>query len=356
MQLSTKKSLIKRLVKEYGGGPKFARLLGVEYRTVTQWIFNGHIPNHHLMKLTPLSSLYNSLFETTVKKPLRPRTTLPTLLRVKRGEITLDQAAEHLEISLSQLEKMYEAHCERLETYVELFPRVERREIPLSEVGRQLGLDRRTVHQVYRAYGYVTQDAPVERVKEDEATLLAQRVILGQENLVDQPAWRTVHRRVCALIRPITLNYISPWPKAFRAALLSEAQGNFVGILLRIFEKAAEQGLALIFEKREKAIDWKKASAYEILIPVLLGEKSVEEVAEMRGGDRQALKTMFDMALGLLELTYDQVCAFDVPHQLAVVEWLQAVNAAKRRLKKEYHIKSQDLTPLREFTVAKLAN
>jgi hypothetical protein len=113
--------------------------------------------------------------------------------------------------------------------------------------------------------------------------------------------------------------------------------------------------LSLTSVKRERDVDWKSASGYEMLVPVILGEMSVDEVAEMRGGAVSAIERIFDNALQILGHTFEQVMQFDVPHQLAVVDVLNAVNAEKHRLKKEYEIKKVELTALQAFTIMRSA-
>lgn len=350
------KTLVKRLVKEYGGATRFAALLGVKYRTVTQWMFSGHIPQHHLLKITPLSSLYNPLFESESVKTTRPRTTLPTLLKVKRQDMTLEQAAEHLGMSHINLKKMYECHHANIELMATLFPKVERREMTLAEAGRQLGLDRRTVHQMYTKFGYVTQPRPMPLPKHDEALEMARDVVRGVKKLTECPAWRTVHRRVCKLIGPLTLNDISPWPPGFRAALLSEAEGDHVGVVFNLMQKMNYYNLSISGTGRVRVPNWKEASGYEMLVPVLSGEMTVDEVADMRGGAVPVIRRIFDMALETFGYTFDQVLQFDIGHQMAIIEVLNAFNAVKHRLNKDYEVRKVELNALQAFTILRVAN
>lgn len=70
-------------------------------------------------------------------------------------------------------------------------------------------------------------------------------------------------------------------------------------------------------------VSWREASVKRMLIAVLTGELTVQELAQARGGEATVLVKLFDMELKHLDLTFSSVMNMSVWHQEAVADMLR---------------------------------
>lgn len=100
-------------------------------------------------------------------------------------------------------------------------------------------------------------------------------------------------------------------------------------------EFAREQRLFVdkLPEYMETPANWKHLPLKRLLIGVLMGEASLQEVAASKDTDPTILKTLFTGDLQPLGLTFDEGSQLPLQHQLALAEVFIAMMQRKRRFK-----------------------
>jgi len=76
---------------------------------------------------------------------------------------------------------------------------------------------------------------------------------------------------------------------------------------------------------------WRGQPLRRLLVGLLLGEDTLENVAKSRGVDASILRNLFTGDLQPLALTYEQVIEMNMAHQTALAELLLATMNRKRK-------------------------
>ena len=119
---------------------------------------------------------------------------------------------------------------------------------------------------------------------------------------------RTIFRAI-ERISPLSMNELSPWPIVFREAYVVELEQKLPNYAQKWLEFAREQRLFVdkLPEYMETPANWKPLPLKRLLIEVLMGEASLQEVAKSKDTDPTILKTLFTGDLQPLGLTFDEV-------------------------------------------------
>lgn len=345
------KSLLHARILEYGLA-NLANALGVSATTVSRWVNTNHVPASRIKDLgkaldLPLYKLL-SLTENvapTQTTPTRPKPpgTLATLMEVHRGMLTLEDAAKALDTPFEPLKKAYELNEARLPLLYNTIKAYTTRRIKRAEAMKVLGVSPAQFHYLLRIYGEKrpqNKKPPVGKYLQNKPLYekVAMDVIAGRTNARSAAqksglALRTLHRYVTQTIDPRRLSEITHWPLSFRAAWALELENRTPKHIERLVELAKEHGLTL--EKRVRLLklpeNWREAKVSTLLRVVLYGEKTLEEVAILRGGSLTILKNLFNGVLKPLNLRYSEVTALSVMHQIAIADFLTMLESHYRR-------------------------
>ena len=119
-----------------------------------------------------------------------------------------------------------------------------------------------------------------------------------------------------------------------RAALAEEIEHDLPNYAQKWVKFAKESQLHLV--KRPKFPEspefWGNQPLKRLLVAVLLGEATLEEVAKARGGDPSIIAALMTSDLRSMELTFEEVTGLPLAHQLALAEVLIAILDRKRHV------------------------
>lgn len=331
---------------------KLARHVGLTNNAIYRWIAVNRIPGEHVIKvanfydieLAELMPLTGSDIGLNPNIILKTKDTLPTLLRVQRKEITLQDASDILGQSVVGLKLIMTHWGEQLQHLYNVLTVLEEGKISLDEAATSLGVVKYTLHGIRRKYGFAP--GALKRTR-PEKTLPARKaagrkaalsVISGSKTVVEAAedihiSARTLFRHIDALTTH-KLVELAHWPTVFRQALAVEIDKNLSNYAEKWLKKAQE--LNLFVRKAAKYPDmpknWKEQNSKRMLVSVLIGEHTLEEMAELRGADPFILESIFTSDLRSLDLTYREVEALSISHQAALAELLLWMMDRKRKI------------------------
>ena len=337
---------------------KLAKHLEITSGSVYQWIKVNRIPGAHVIKvanfydvevrdLLPLTGSDKTHGHRVNKKP---RTILPALLEVYRGSKTLDEACAETGVSLRSATLVMVNWGDELPTLYTTLEQLDQGRISLDQAAQRLKISKITLHGLRSKYGYAPgAKQPGEKaqalqkrreardVLENKMREQAFRAISGDVTAVEAAkaagvAYRTMFRTIEA-VSPRKLNELSAWPKAFRKAYACELSGNAPSLVESWLKFAADHRLLLKNMPRNPSApkSWAGVTVKRMLVGVLLGEVSVEDIAAAREVPASTVRSAFTSDLMTLNLTFDVVMNLPYEHQIALAELLMAVVDRKRK-------------------------
>lgn len=337
------------------GQTALAREMGVTLNTVRAWIERGYVPARQLAKFCNALDIELAEGLNLASKPdevpqsaktlAKPPETLATLVEVKRGHLTLEEAVQRLGLPIASLKIAYSQNEHRLfELYSTLTEFSEGR-IGIKEATERLNMSRTNVYYLMRVYGVPKPERevkprPVGRYKKVQPTYekLALDVIAGRTNAKKAAentgmAQRTLHRYIEKMISPRGLNELAHWPHSFRLALAHEIEHGQPKIVEKWVDFAQKHGL--ILEKRVRRLpevrNWREVDIRRTLIAVLQGEATLDEIVVMRRGAKKPLESAFDGICKGHGLRYAEVASLPVVHQMAFADLLVIEGSHYRR-------------------------
>lgn len=335
---------------------KLARHLGITSNGVYRWIKVNRIPGAHIIKMAnfydveipELLHLTGSDKSNAVTANVKPKDTLKELLEVYKGTRTLTEACG--ELGISELSgKMVMTHWgDELPTLYTTLVQLEEGRIDLEAAMARLHVSKYTLHGLRRKYGFAPRSQegykaapkkePKRLKKRDTQKEVALQVISGKLSAQEgadltgssyRTIWRCIER-----LTPVRVNQIADWPETFRAALVVEIDKNLPNYAQKWVEFAEKERLFL--KKTTKypktPTNWKHEGVKRLLVAVLLGEASLDEIAHARGGEPEMVAGLFTSDLRILGLTFDEVQEMSMAHQLALADLYLAVMDRKRRV------------------------
>ena len=318
--------------------------LGKTPNAIYRWIALNRIPASSLIKVAqfydtdiPLH-LAQSDKKSEAKINHKPRETLPVCLKVQKGEIQMAEAVHVLGLTERAIKLILTNWGEHLETLYQTLVQLDNKEISLDQAALNLNVTKYTIHALRKKYGYkpapraARQERPI--VKRRQTTRQAAlECIAGKRTLADiekdgNVSWRTVHRQITKLSPDLGMIDLTHWPKAFRQAYAVEIDRNLPKTSKNLWNFAKTRGVQL--KKWPKYPDFpkdsRKASMKRLMAHILLGDKTIEEVAQDRGADPGVLSNLFTSDLRPLGLTWAEVADMPMEGQMAVAELLLAVD------------------------------
>lgn len=321
-----------------------ANHLGKTPNAIYRWIDLDRIPAGSLIKVAAFYDieipfhLAQSKKKSEVKINYKPRDTLPMCLKVQQGEMTIAEAAHVLGLHERAVQLILTNWGEHLGVLYDTLVRLDNKEISLDQAAMTLNVTKFTIHALRKKYGF--RPAPREARKErpivqrrQTTRQVALDCIAGRLTLADisknaTVSWRTVHRMISKLSPDIGMIDLTHWPKSFRQAYAVEIERSLPRISVNLWEFSKTRGVLLKKWPKypEFPKDLRKTSMKRLMAHVLLGDRTLEEVAAERGGDASILANLFTSDLRPLSLTWQQVKDMPMEGQVAVAELLLAVD------------------------------
>jgi transposase-like protein len=327
-----------------------AKHIGVTNNAIYRWFKVNRIPGEHIIKvanfydieIAHLLPLTGSDLSSNPNVVLKARNTLPTLIRVQRGEITLQEARDTLDQSLTGIKLILTHWGEDLPKLYDTLCSLDAGLITLDDACTRLGLTKYTVHGIRRKYGFApgpvkrTNPLPTLPARKQSARRAALSVIAGEASAVDAArsigvSSRTLFRHIEALTSH-KVGELSSWPTVFRQALAYELDKNMMNYAEKWLEKAKELNLFIRKAAKypETPASWKEQPLRRMLIAVLLSELTLNEMASARGADARILESLFTSDLRSIGLTFPEVRDMSLSHHMALAELLMWMTDRKR--------------------------
>ena len=325
-----------------------SRHLDLTPNAIYRWIAVDRIPGKYLLKVAKFYDvdvpmhLAQSVKKNPSKVNIKPKNTITTCLRVQRGELTIEAAAEELGVHQKVVQLVIANWGDGLQTLHTTLLALEKKTISLDEAAKTLGVSKFNVHALRRKYGFQPKRKPkappkpiVERRKTAKAMALdaiAGRITLADVESKCDLSWRTIHRAICSLSPDYSLIELTHWPKSLREAYSSEIAHNVPKISVNLWKYVQLSGIP--FKKwpkyPENPHNWRAIPTRRMMIHVLLGSETLVSAAERRGADPKILESLFTSDLRPLNLTWPQVAGMPVLTQIAVAELLLALEDASK--------------------------
>ena len=330
---------------------KLARHLNVTNSAVYRWIYVNRIPGGHVVaianyydvELRDLIPLTGSDTNNKVETKIKPRGALKNLLEVYRGNMPLKDACEASGITEISGKLVLTNWGDELPTLYTTLEQLSEGRIDIEEAMIRLNVSKYTLHGIRRKYGYAPgrrqpkPRAPLKGLTEDMKREIAYQVIAGKVTAAG--ASEKFGKSYATMIRyaeqygDISLRDLKRWPSSFREALATEVLAGTERIVGRWYDYATTARLILKRQPKYPHIpkSLKRANMKRLLIAVLVGEATLDEIAEARGGDPTMIAQLFTGELRPLKLTYDRVSNLSLKHQIALAELLMAMLDRKRK-------------------------
>lgn len=330
---------------------KLATHLNVTPSAVYRWIGVNRLPGAHVVnianfydvELRDLIPLTGSDNNNKVATKVKPRVALKNLLEVYRGKMTLEDACTASGITIISGKLVLTNWGDELPTLYTTLEQLSEGRIDIEEAMIRLNVSKYTLHGIRRKYGYapgrrVAKARPERKgMDEDMKREIAYQVISGKISGKDACAkYDIVYGTLGKYVQnygQVGLQSIAKWPTAFREALGFEALSGCDRFAQSWYDYATEARLMLkkkpAYPSRPKS--WKRANLKRLLIAVLVGEATLDEIAAERGGDPSIIAKLFTGELRPLKLTYDRVSGMSIKHQIALAELLMAMADRKRK-------------------------
>jgi len=307
-----------------------ARDVGVSVQTVRNWMELNAIPPRRIIEVA------NALdVELADLLPLAQKTYKPVSTKPK----TLDDLKAVLEGSHDpddpSAQRIKGAWGERLPLLYETLVRLQAKKITIKEAAEILGITKSAVHNIRKRYG--TAPGPIKGARRPEgrysltakeARKLTLDVIAGRKTARSAAngakiSLRTLHRHIEDVLRPLYLNEISHWSKNFRLALAYEIEKNLPKHSLAWRKWAENRQLLLkkapVWPKSPQ--NWREVSIRRVIVAILSGEASAQEVVHLRGSEAHILMEHVERELRQMGMP---ALSFTIHHQAAVAEIILA--------------------------------
>lgn len=331
---------------------KLAKHIKISANGIYRWIAVNRIPGAHIIKvanfydveLVDLLPLTGSEKSNKVTAKAKPKDTLKLLLEVYRRLRTIDDVCAELKISTISAKLIMTHWGDELPTLYTTLTQLDEKRIDLETAMKRLNVTKYTLHGIRSKYGFAPGNLKKTRKessigkRKDAQREVALRVIAGKMSPQEAAdATESSYRSVFRFIERLTtvrLNQLAAWPLSFREALSVEIDKNLPNYAQKWVEFA---DLSRLFLKKNPKYPktpetWRDQPLKRLLVAVLLGEATLDEVATSRGADPTMLSNLFTSDLRAIDMTFEEVQGLPMAHQLALAELLLAVMDRKRRL------------------------
>ena len=331
---------------------KLARTLKLTPAAIYRWRKVNRIPGSHIIQVAnfynvevlDLLPLTGSDKSTDPNIILKPRDTIPTLLNVQKGVITLDDASKMLNLPVKSLKLILTNWGDQLETLYDTLTRLELGVMSLDQAAAALNIKKYTLHGIRRKYGFApgalkrTRPVPTLPKRKQAALEGALDVLAGKASAKDKAdelgvSARTIFRKI-EEISPLKIQDLAAFPDTFKRAYAEEIDKK-LPFYAEKWMKIAENSKLFIRKSTkypETPQTWRDAPLVRMLVGILLGEAPSNEIAASRGADPAILTGLFNSHLRAYDPTWLEVSAMGFNHQVALAELLLWTMDRKRKV------------------------
>lgn len=305
--------------------------------------------NLEIMDLMHLTQSAENPVEATKKPKIKPRATLPTLLKVQAGELTAQEAAEALGIHYKAVTSIMAQWGSDISLLYNTLESLDQGEFSIQQAADALQVSKITLHKLRRLYGYGPSHAKEERpdrpivARKKEARALAIDAIAGRVKLSGKSfksldagiSARTVMRMVAQMSPEIQIMGMSAWPNSYRVAYAEEIDRNLPKMVLKLWEFVENAQISLKKDPKAPKVaqNFRVLTGRQMLIQVLFGYFTLAEMAENRGGEVVVLASIFNSELLPLGLTWNTVTSCTPAEQLAIAETLVGIETQTKPMR-----------------------
>lgn len=320
-----------------------ARHLEMSPNGIYRWIKLNRIPASKLLKVAGYYDIdvpfHLGYSEKTGAKPLKhkPRDTLPICIRVQAGEMSIEEAARRLGLHERAIKLILTNWGDDLPKLYQTLQDLDQKLISLDQAAANLGVSKYNVHALRQKYGF--RPPPRSKAKErpivqrrQTAKAVALDCIAGKISLNDVEkvcslSWRTIHRKIAEISPDWSLISLTHWPKSFRQAYAVEIERNLPKMSEKLWKFAETSDISLKKWPKypETPQKWREIPLKRMMIHILLGDETLETVAQQRGADPSILQQLFTGDLRMIGLTWEQVTNAPLESQIALAELLIAI-------------------------------
>ena len=135
----------------------------------------------------------------------------------------------------------------------------------------------------------------------------------------------TFHRHLSSALNGFTLYNLMSWPGSFRFAYAHEIDKDLPRLVPHWVKMCQQNGWTRIedFQGLGTIDNWRLVTTRRLLMAVLFGEISVNELAQLRDTEPAILHKLFDRELAHLGLTSKQAFNMSIWHQYAIMDMLR---------------------------------
>ena len=333
---------------------KIAKYVDLSIPAIQRWCRVNRIPGEHVIKVAnfynvevrDLIPLTTSDTKNPVTYKLKTRDVLRHLIDAYRGVKTLKEACVEADITERAGKLIMINWGDNITTLFTTLEQLQDGRITTKEAAARLNMSPASVSGLRRKYGYQypKREKKVE-VKEpayplpDEQREIAAEMALWRENIIDIATRHNISvataGRYFRKIVGMTVQKVSQWPDSFRSALSHEIRHQEKPFVKKLFAISMNMRLFLPKTRRVRPYSEEKVGEYtlkRLLVAVLLGETTLEDVALARGGEPTMPAALFTGDLRALGLTFDEAMAMSVSHQAAIADVLLSIESRKRRI------------------------
>ena len=338
-------SIVHLAVERAGGLKNLAEDLGLNPKTIGQWVKLDRIPARHLLKVCHLSDTEPLALISYIerrKKPwvfksaTRKANTLDTLVRLQNNEITEGKAFLETRMSPRVIRQTLTLWGSRLallrDTLHSTLPdTIKAARLGIS--GRQLRrlkatylpapdreslpyrAARKAAKARWKAYRHLATQVVRGDVTRQEAAAAAERSTRQMDRWIE----KALRDQFGLLLREIL-----PLPKSFRYALAEEIDHDHAEVIQPLIEYWRTQGM-VAKAWPDPVAAWGRTPIKRCLIWLLTGEVSMQALCDERNTDKGRLIPLLTGNLVFLGVSFEQAASWSIHHQEALAMILNSM-------------------------------
>lgn len=211
-------------------------------------------------------------------------------------------------------------------------------DLNVKGIAKILGMGTQEAYDLMSRYGVPASKYRVKKQKEPGHYTLVQRKVpkyvkaiiegtMTRSQVIKETgiSSSTIYRYVSEALNGYTLYNLTWWPASFRFAYAHEIDKGLPRLVPHWVKMCNENGWKRIedFQGLGTIDNWRLVTTRRLLMAVLFGEISVNELAQLRDTEPALLHKLFDRELAHLGLTAKQAFNMSIWHQYAIMDMLR---------------------------------
>lgn len=338
-------SIVHLAVERAGGLKKLAEDLGLNPKTIGQWVKLDRIPARHLLKVCHLSDTEPLALISYIERRKKPwvfksatkkANTLDTLVRLQNNEITVGTAFLETRLSPRVIRQTLTLWGSRLALLRDTLHST----LPDTIKAARLDVSDRQLRRLKAAYLPTPnkEDLPYKVARKAAKARwkayrhLATQVVRGEISRADAAATaarstRQMDRWIEKALRDqfgLLLREILPLPKSFRYALAEEIEHDHAEVVQHLIKYWQTHKMAAKAWTAPVAA-WRHTPIKRCLVGLLTGEGSMQALCDERNTDKGRLIPLLTGNLVFLGVSFEQAASWSIHHQEALAMILNSM-------------------------------